>query len=337
MPARRAGPAAAAALASLLFLLPIGLVAATPGGQGTADTVVLEGRVVRGADSVPAAGRTVVLHRVSADSGTAVDSVSAGPDGRFAFRLAPTEGVVHIASARYDDVLYFGPAVHGDRVPRDYTVRVWEAREATVADTVRIRRRTLVLTPSGGPLEVMDVVDAFARSDRTLTPPRGEDGPWWGVELPSGARDVRVLPGGVDGDAIRIADGRARASASVPPRGLRLVLGYRLPEGHTLALGPDPRVEGLEVVVRGRAGEVEVGGLESAGSSTVEGRDVHRWVSRGAVDDTVRVTAAGPEAGSGGVPAAAWIAAGAGVLLLAGAVTAWRAVDPKTRPRDGRA
>lgn len=324
MTSDRIGSAAlAAALLAVLAAAPARARTADAAGRpAAADTLVLEGRVLRGADSVPVPGQTVVLHRVAPEGGQPVDSVRTGREGRFTFRIVPAGDVVHLASARHDGVLYLGPAVHGDEVPASYTVRVWEARPAAASDTVRIRRRTLVITPGGGELRVMDVADASTGAERTLSSPEGEDGAWWGVRLPAAARDVQVLPGGVDAGAVRVVDGRARVSAAIPPRGARLVLGYRVPEGRSLTLDPGPTTGRLEVVARGATGQLTVEGLRPAGTSSVGGREVRRWVS-GADAGPVRVTAAAP--GGGGPPAAAWIAAAVGVLAAAGAFWTWRA------------
>ena len=317
MPARPASSAEAAS--------PAGLASPPAGAQeAAADTATLRGRVVRGGDTVPVADRTVVLHRVEPEGGSPVDSVRTGPEGRFAFRLVPTEGVVHLASARYDGVLYLGPAVHGGQLPSEYLVRVWEARPATPADTVRVRRRTLVLTSEGGALRVMDVADVSAGTERTLAPPAGDGSAWWGVRLPAGVRDVRVLPGGVDPSAVEVRGGEVRASADIPPRGVRLVLGYRLPEGRALALAPGPGTGRLEVVARGVPGELSVRGLRPAGTSTVQGQEIRRWTAAGDAVDTVRVLVAGGGGAPGG-SAAAWIALAVGVLAAAGAILAWRA------------
>lgn len=313
-----------AVLVAVLLAVPAAPASPQPAPADTAapDTLFLEGRVLRGDAGAPVPDQTVVLHRVAPEGGRAVDSVRTGTGGGFAFRFVPAGSVVHLATARYDGVLYMGPAVHGGRVPDEYAVRVWEARPAGPADTVRIRRRTLVLTPGEGDLRVMDVVDASAGAERTLSAPGGEGRPWWGVRLPDVARDVQVLPGGVEAGAVQVDGGRARVSASIPPRGVRLVLGYRVPDGRSLVLDPGPTTGRLEVVARGTPDELTVEGLRSAGTSTVQGREVRRWVSPGTGAGPVRITAAGPA--GGGVPAAAWIAAAVGLLAAVGAFWSWR-------------
>lgn len=324
LPSSADRPHRSGARAALISVLPLlALLAGLPGraGQGAAeDPVVLEGRVVRGADSVPVPGQRVVLHRVDPEGGAPVDSLETGSGGSFAFRFpAPADDVVHLASTRFDGVRYFGPAVHGGRVPDGYVVRVWRAEPAGSDAPVRVRRRMLVLTADRRSLQVMDVIDVAGRAGRTLVAPGGGGEFWWEVPVPRGAREVEVLPGGVDRADVRIAEGRARVSADIPPTGQRVTLGYRLPAGRELTLIPGGRTERVEVVARGGPGRVAVEGLGAARTSDVGGESVRRWV--GAGTDTVRVRTAG--AGEG-IPTVAWIAAAVGVLLAAAAAVAWR-------------
>ena len=116
-----------------LLLLGLAAVGLPPGPTPvqeapTADT--LRGVVVEGRDSVPVPDRTVVLHRVTPDTGMAVDSVRTGPDGRFSLPFAARDGDVLLASTRHEGVLYFGPALHGGRLPADYRIAVFPTRPA---------------------------------------------------------------------------------------------------------------------------------------------------------------------------------------------------------------
>ncbi|MFW6010700.1 MAG: hypothetical protein ACOC9H_02160, partial [Gemmatimonadota bacterium] len=117
-----------------------------PGGQQ--DVLVLEGRVVRGADSVALADRTVVLHRVGPDSGFAVDSVASAVDGGFSFSLPVVgdSGTVHVVSARHEGTLYFGPVIHGSSPPSPYVVTVYDTAVVEGDESLTVPRRTLALT-----------------------------------------------------------------------------------------------------------------------------------------------------------------------------------------------
>lgn len=318
---RSALPLSRAARLLLLpaFLLSTGTAASSaPEGQ---QERVLEGRVVRGDGGGPVAEQVVALHRITPDTAFVVDSVPTDADGAFSFPL-PTDDdeAVHIATARYDGVLYFGPALHGD-VPPDYRIRVYPARPATAADTVVLRARTLVMEPSSEGFRVVDVVEAAGDSAATLTPPPGAGGEgWWSVNLPGGARDVRVLPGTVEAGQVHRDGTTARISALVPPAGQRLVLGYTLPGGEEAALRLARPVERLELYVQGDA---EVAGLSEAGDVEMEGRRFRRYRARGlAAGRTIRVE--GPRGGTVVPVAVGWGALALGGMLALAAVWSWR-------------
>lgn len=304
--------------------------AALPTSAGAQSPPQLRGRVVLAADSTGLAGRTVVLHRVEPDTGMAVDSTVTGPAGRFSFPLRGDSSDVFVASARHAGVLYFGPAVHGRADRDDYRLTVYPVRAAGSADTLTLASRALVLTPSPGGVRVTDVVQVAGPAGHTLVGRAGGEAgrggagePWWRLRIPEGARDARVLRGGVSARRIELAEGEARLSAPVPPAGVRVVLGYEVPAGEELRLRLLHPADHLEVVVREDASGVAVEGLSGAGETVSRGSRFRRWAARGAAAGrTVRVDVAGP--GGSGVPRAAWIAAAIGTLLAVGAAASWR-------------
>lgn len=289
---------------------------------------MLEGRVVLGRDTVPVSGASVVLHRVTPDTGFAVDSARTDDAGRFRFRL-PADAVetdrvrtVHIVAARYRDVLYYGPAVHGGRVPSPYRIVVHSSREAGTADSLRISSRTLVLTGTGDQVEVMDVVDVRSPAEQTLVAPEPGE-PFWGVSLPDGARDPRALPGGLRAADVVFEEGVARTATALPPEGQRIVLGYKLDPDRDVSLTLSHRVSRLEVVVDpGSPGLEEVRGLGAPETVQLEDRRFRRYPARS--------LAAGEEitfrlrAGSGGSSVLPWVLMAAGIVLAAAAVVAFR-------------
>lgn len=320
--------------AAALTLAAAALVPSLAAGQ-TPDE--LTGRVVLGPDSTSVPDQSVVLHRVTADTGMAVDSATTGADGRFSFPLRGASGDVLVVSARYAGVLYFGPAVHGTSPAEEYRVAVYPLREVGSSDTLRLSSRALVLTPGREGVSVTDVVQAAGPPDRTLVgrvPVDEREGrePWWSLRLPEGARNVTVLPGGIGARQVELTSGEARLSAPVPPTGVRVVLGYQVPRGGDLRLRTRHPVGHLEVVVRQDVPGVTVEGLEEAEQVT-SGQQRYRRHSARRVEAgrtvTVAVAGAGPV---GGVPRATWFAAGLGLLFAAGAALAWRAARRPGEP-----
>lgn len=288
-------------------------------------------------DSTPVAGQRVDLHRVTADSGFVVDSALTDERGRFAFRLeagaepASGEGAaggtfraVHLVSARYQEVLYFGPAVHGSRVPDPYVVVVHRARPAAADDSLRVRRRTLVVAPHEAGARVLDAVDLGAAGRETLVGP-GEGEAWWSLALPEGATGPSVLPGGIEAGEVSFAGGRVAGRAAVPPTGRRLVIGYGL-EAPRIRLRPERPVERLEVVYRGGAPAVAASGLRRSAPATGGDTAVTRFVGRSVEAGRLVEVSWGREGdGSGWL---GWALLGLGLLLAAGAYLAWRRLPP---------
>lgn len=285
-------------------------------------TDTLRGVVVSGPDSLPVAGATVVLHRVTPDTGFAVDSARSAPDGRFLLPVRRDPEAVLLASVRHEGALYFGPALHGADLPEEYRITVFPSRATRAGERPAVAGRTLVVSAEDGHLRMLDAVDVTAPGDTTLvgSGPGGEA--WWRISLPEGVRNVRVLPGGVAPEEVELDAGQARVSAPVPASGQRLLLGYEAPAGATVSLTPGGGVGRLEVVVRGDEPGVSVEGLGEGRAARVGQGAIRRYVGEGVgPGDTVRITLV--RAGGGGVRGA-WIAVGVGVVLALGAAASWR-------------
>lgn len=298
------------------------------------DARALEGRVVRGADSTALADRTVVLHRVSPDSGFAVDSVVSAVDGGFSFSLplAEDSATVHVVSARYEGTVYFGPVIHGSSPPSPYVVTVYDTAVAEGGESLSFPRRTLALTAEETGTRVLDVTEIANASARTLVGP-GSGAPWWRLSLPSGATSPTVLSGGVAPEEVDFEADEVLATASVPPSGVRLVLGYTLPAAAPLTLVLGHRVASLEVVHQGATRPRAGSGLEATEPVISEGRRFERFVGEDLeIGDTVRLEL-GPDP-SGDVDEAAWILLALSVLLALAAWLSWRRFGGDSRRPD---
>lgn len=86
------------------------LLAWADAGSATAQDLRVAGRIV-GPGGAPAAGQTVVLHRVTGDGGTLLAEATADTEGRFVLEAAgpAPEGAVYFVASRFEGRLYIGP------------------------------------------------------------------------------------------------------------------------------------------------------------------------------------------------------------------------------------
>lgn len=285
----------------------------------------LEGRVVLGPDSTAVPGIEVALHRISGESGGVVDRDTTGDGGRFRLvgvATADTASDLYLAATRYRGVLYFGQAFGGgDPPPAPYRIRVFETAGPPPPDSLPVSTRHLILRPGGeGRWSVTDLIEVRNDGDRTLVSPAG-DGDVWSVALPDRAAGAAVARSGVTSGEVRIASGRISAAASLPPGPQRVSARYTLPRDETVRLSTRHPVERLELLVQGEGAAVTSGALASAGP--VRFRDsVYKRYTAADLGPGSRVEfTAGEGGGTGLLP---WLFAGAGVVLLAAAVTTWR-------------
>lgn len=251
-----------------------------------------------------------------------IDSTTSGPDGAFRFTLPEDGGrPLFLAAARFEDVRYFGPALHaGMSGDGPYEVLVYDTLVlASPPADLRVGIRQIVVAPDpAGGLDVAEIVDVVGATDRTLVAADDTLALWSG-SLPDGAIDPQPVEGGVAAGAIEFADDRVRLRSMIAPVGVRLSYAYRVDDDE-VELTLEHPTDRLEVVVVGM--EAEVSGAAHAETSTRQGRLVHRYEAAGLEPgETVSiglVTRSGVDRW-----VAIWAAIG-GFLLAAAAIVALR-------------
>lgn len=278
----------------------------------------LEGRVLRGPDSVGLPGVTVELHRVTAESAGVVDSTTAGAEGVFHFRLSGSEGAVYLAVARYQGLRYFGSAVHDPRaVPGPYRIVVHDTTTVR-PEEVEVALRHAVLDRTAGTIEVLEVFDLAGRADRTLVPAAA--GPVWRAHLPAGVREAHAVPIGEGGGELRVEGSEVSLAGWLPPEGRRVAVRYLLPEATELELRVEHPTRRLELLVATGGGDVEVEGLAARDTLAVEGRPFLRFSGRELSSGSV-IWARWRGGAAGAAP---WLWLAAAVGLSVAALLTWR-------------
>ncbi len=267
---------------------------------------------------LPADSGTVVVHRVSAFSSGATDSVRVGVGGRFAFTIPPAgpgeESDVFFASIRIQEILYFGgPVTEAADTVGVYLIQGWPAVgvRADTRPTIRVRNTFLEHTGSGPGWFVTDYFEITNATRTTLI--ASEEGASWSHSLPPDATDFRVGESDLLAGAASFSGGRVYVSAPVQPGQSLYQLRYRLP-GDDFTLPIDEGTGSMELLVREPAGALLVDGLAAVGQVDMEDGTWRRFAGRELAASVVTI-GPGEEPGSFSVPAVA------GFLLLALAAT----------------
>jgi hypothetical protein len=268
---------AGAALAVLALLLV--------GAPRAAAQQLLEGRVVRAADSAGVGRVRVTLHRVTRRASGPVDSTLTAPDGSFRVTLPPTQpdpaGAgfnVFFATAEVEGVRYFGRALHAGEARGGYRIVAYDTTSlASYADSVHVARRDVALIPEAqGGWEVGEIVRLANRSHRTIVPAAG---PILYLGLPEGATTFEVGEGEFgEQEVVRMKD-RMYVAAPLPPGTREMFVRYRILKGHTRATFPVTlATDTLNVFLRQPAKGAKVDGLTGPRPFLAEGERYAQWL-----------------------------------------------------------
>lgn len=236
--------------------------AGLPASRTAADTA-LRGQVVRGPDSVAASGIHVEFHQIRSDGGQVLDSTVTGPDGRFRFAFpSDSQGVVYIASARHEGVLYFGPPLHGSTpAATPYRIAVFDTAHVRAGESLPVEIRHLVLQRAGDRWEVTDVSQLSNDGGKTLVS-GGEDAPLWTLALPTEAREVQLLPDGLNGSDVQLAGHAVRVVSNVLPGGERVGLRYFVASDGAIDLTVGEPIRRFELLVEGEGARIVAPALQ---------------------------------------------------------------------------
>jgi hypothetical protein len=275
---------------------------------------VLEGEVRRGGELM--AGVMVVLHQVTPVAAGEVDSLRAGPDGRFRFTLpsvpaSDARSEVYFASVRHDGILYFGSLL-GEAVQLDslYLIQVHDTASAPPGgSSFPVGVRNVILEAGlDGSWQVTDLIQIRNGGDVTFVPRAGE--PLWSYPLGQGGVGFILGQGDLPEDAVRFEGGEMLVTAPVPPGERLYVVRYLLADPETVF--PLPGFTGqIQLLIREPAPPMEVEGLRADQPLELEPGSRYRVFSGDSLQDaSVRLTLT-PQ---GRLPLE-WIAVGLALVL----------------------
>jgi hypothetical protein len=245
------------------LLLPILLIAPAPLAAQQPAVAELNGRVL--ANGQPSSAALVVFHRVGPEGSGPIDSLRAGADGSFRYRLPrvpdPASQEVYFASVVRDGVNYFGPLIStAAELDSTYVITSFDTATAPPAGVpVRLAMRALLLeeVPSVG-WTATDLLHIVQEGDRTLVAAPG--GATFVYPLPEGATDLEIGGNQMSPDAATLAGGSLRITSALPPGEREVVVRYRLPDPFVTVRYPGTTAE-AELLVKEPAPPLEVEGL----------------------------------------------------------------------------
>ena len=271
----------------------------------------------------PAARPLVVLHHVGPDASGPLDSLRAGPDGRFRFRLPSVPDPanrqeVFFASVEHGGVNYFGPLIStAAELDSLYVVHAFDTAAAPptgAALSVALRVILLEEVPDAG-WNATDLIHVTHDGDRTLVAAPG--GATFTYPLPEGATNLEVGGNQMNPDTATVADGSLRVTSAIPPGEREFVVRYRLPDPFFTLRYPGTTDE-AEVLVKEPAPPMDVEGLQPAQPVEEAGVSYRRFAGAQLRDATLVIREG---KGEPLVPTR-WLAVGLALLLAAASLYA---------------
>ena len=320
----------------LRALLLLAAVAGGPVALAAQEEVeaVLVGELLLG--GLPVDTGTVVLHRITPEEASDIDSTVIGAGGSFRLDLpnlpVPGSGEVFLASTRYEGVLYAGTPI-ADPLQLDtlYTIRAYPSVTTPAGGmSFPVSRREVWVDAGPFGWQVTDVLEIM-NSEAATRIPAAAGGAVWRYPLPADAIGGRILQVGPSAGPARVEGTTLVASNPVLPAENYYVVQYDL-ESIEFDL-PLPGETGIvQVMVREPAPAVRVEGLARQPSEELEfGATFMRWAGQTLRDQSIAIRM-GEE---GGPTVLAWTSLGLALVLVAAGSVAIRGRDASA-PVSGR-
>jgi len=246
---------------------------------------LVSGRIVRPGTNgmLPVPGIWVTLHRVGSDTAGPVDSMRAGPGGRYAFRYHRTGSAdaVYFVSASYDGIAYFSLPLLKVRVTgTDGEVTVFDTTSGPIPLHVRGRHIVIAAPSVDGSREIVEVYELT--NDSSLTVISADDAhPTWTARLPPGAQGFSAGQSDVSVQAIREQQGVIGVTAPFAPGLKQISFAYHVPAAALpLRIALDHAATVLEVLTEEPTVKVTGARLAQVAPVSIDGRTFQRFTAQ---------------------------------------------------------
>lgn len=286
------------------------------------------GRVVHvlAQDTTPAAGVWAVLHQITGQGGSAVDSSRTGPGGRYILRASTRDsGSVYVVSVTHAGIAYFSRPVRALGSPQETAelLAVFDTSSAAPAIALA-QRHVIVRRPEDpGSRRVLELLVLVNSGDRTRVAP-DTSRPVWQGRLPRGATGFQVGEGDVSTEAVFRRGDAIAVAAPIPPGEKQILVSYVLPLNvDELEIEADQPIGRLNLLLEDSAATVSGGPLVAMGVEELEGISFSRFAADG-IEPGTRITVGFGERRFS--PTGLWwmVVVLAAASLVAGLVPWWR-------------
>lgn len=302
--------------------------------QARAPAAVTAGRVVRigAADSLPAAGTRVVLHRIGRTGQGPLDSALTDAAGRFRFSFPADTTALHILTARHAGIQYFSEPIGTNPAAPD-TAIVLFVHDTAASAPVSLDARHIVISAPGpdGTRGVVELVTL--RNPGPLTRVADGASAVWTLRIPPAAIGFAVSDGDLSAGAVDRNEDSVLVLAPLAPGDRQVTFEYLLPaSAHRITIPVDDSIGMLNLFIEEPEARVLAQTLVRADSATViQGREFQRWTGPAARGAEVRIEL--PRPPQAGRWALAGLVGAIGVSLLLAAAGVFRRRPALPPPR----
>jgi len=221
-----------------------------------------------------------VLHQVGPTLQAPVDTVLAGPGGKFDVRFRSDTSALFLLSVRYQGIEYFSAPIRGLPGKPDTSLVIIVADTSSAAPVSVAERTLLVGRPDQSHSRmVIDWLVLSNPGERTRVSPDSSRATW-SVPLPEGVQQVSLADASLSQfspDAVGFRGDSVQVFAPISPGRKELVLQYRIAGGLQRVAVPAPGTDSVFVLLEEPEAGVEPASLIRTEGQQIEGRAFGRW------------------------------------------------------------
>jgi len=285
-------------------------------------------------DSVALPGRIVALHRIRAELGEQVDSVSTDGAGRYGFRIsAPDTSDGYFVGVEHDGIGYFSAVLRV--TPRGIdTVPPIVVYDTSYTQPDIFLQDRHVIVRSAGPDGTRQVIELLALANRgRFTRIAGDTStPVWHGALPPGAFQLEVGQSEVGARAVYRRGDSIAVAAPIPPGEKQILISYLVPGSMAyLALPVDQPIVRMSVLLEDTTATISSGQMELRGMEEVGDAWFNRYEAAAVPPSTlVAVRFETPSVSPGAI--VKWLVVGVAALALAASLWRWTRSHRAAKP-----